>query len=55
MKRQEILHIICDKVALILSEIEPNERIYILDTLIFQTYCFKCGEYVTECSHDEEF
>ena len=55
MKKQEKMELISYEITLLLSKIESDERLYILNTLIPLTYCLECGEYITDCQHDEEF
>jgi hypothetical protein len=55
MKKEEIMQAVSYEIILLLSKIEPSERLYILNTLIPLTYCLECGDYITDCPHDGEF
>ncbi len=49
--RNEIVNHVLKEVLLILQQIEPDERLWLIDKLP-QYFCPECGDNVEDCEHD---
>lgn len=55
MKKEEKCFLILKCLLGLLRNLEPQERLWILDNQLPQYICSVCGDDFTDCQHDEEF
>jgi len=51
LKRNEIVNNILKQILSLLQQIEPDERLWLMDKLPGY-FCDKCGDNVEDCEHD---
>jgi hypothetical protein len=54
MKEEQKGLLISNEIYQLFLEIEPKTRLWILDTLIPSYICTTCGEYLTDCEHEND-